>query len=216
MSAAPGVHAAAAPDAAHAGSIRRIGPNAITQLRTVLLRELGRDRSEALFCAAGLPDALDHPPESMVDERDVARLHQCVRRDCESASELLADAGDATGAYILVNRIPAPAVRLLKWLPASAAAPLLQKAIQRHAWTFVGSGTFGFEGRLRAGTLTAVLGDNPVVAGESGEGPLCAWHAAVFRRLFAELVAPGISVVETECCAAGAPACRFAIDLTRD
>ncbi len=203
MSAGAGVH--------DSGSAARIGPNAITQLRTVLLGRLGRAETEVVFRAAGVPDYLDRPPESMVDERAVARLHRRVRLDCASAPHLLEAAGDATGCYILANRIPAPAVRLLKWLPAGAAAALLQKAIRRHAWTFAGSGTFEFEGRLRAGTLTAVLRDNPVVAGESGERPLCVWHAAVFRRLFRELVAGSAEVVETECCAAGARACRFEI-----
>jgi divinyl protochlorophyllide a 8-vinyl-reductase len=55
------------------------------------------------------------------------------------------------------------------------------------------------------------IADNPVVRGETAATPVCHWHSAVFAGLFAALVDPHTQVIETACCACGAPACRFEV-----
>jgi divinyl protochlorophyllide a 8-vinyl-reductase len=41
--------------------------------------------------------------------------------------------------------------------------------------------------------------------------PVCAWHAAVFRRLFQVLVSPAATAIETSCEASGDDRCRFVL-----
>ena len=194
----------------------RIGPNAITQLEAVLLERLGQAETARLFANAGVAHYLGQPPTTMVDERDVARLHHQVRiaLPAPTAREILLEAGDRTGRYILANRIPRPIVFVLRHLPASLSARLLTRAIAKHAWTFAGSGAFEIRRHAGRGLITAEIGRNPIVAldtREPSESPICDWHAAVFQRLFRELVDASTTVIETDCCAAGAPACRFEI-----
>ena len=101
---------------------------------------LFRHRDELLAAAgiACLPDGT-----SMVDEVPVARLHQALRRRWPGeAADIAARAGRGTGDYILANRIPGAAKRILKVLPAGLRARVLAKAIAKHAWTFAGSGRF--------------------------------------------------------------------------
>jgi divinyl protochlorophyllide a 8-vinyl-reductase len=150
---------------------------------------------------------LDAPPsvKGMMPEVPAARLHQTVRAHLGPAAPwLLAEAGRATGDYILAHRIPRAAQTVLRALPPALSAPLLRTAIAKHAWTFTGSGDF------TAGPgLVFTIARNPVVAGESSPTPLCHWHAAVFERLFRTLVDDRLRARETACCACGDPACRF-------
>ena len=192
----------------------RIGPNAIIQLEMALREQVGAVEAREIFSGAGLLNCMARPPSGMVNEQDVARLHHEVRWRFggRQAQDILADAGDRTGRYILDNRIPAPVVVLLHHLPAFASSRLLMKAIEKHAWTFAGSGQFEMmRDRLWGGPIVARIVNNPVVMLDRSAGPICAWHAAVFRRLFRDLVDSRSQVMETECCAAGAAACRFEI-----
>lgn len=183
----------------------RIGPNAVIQLGETLAAH-GEDRlSREVYLAAGCPGWLAHPPQAMVEEGAVVRLHRALWQLAppEKAAAYAGEAGMRTGDYILANRIPAPARMLLRLMPAPIAARLLVEAISAHAWTFAGSGRFS----ARTGTpLIVEIADNPL-AGPEG----CLWHAAVFRRLFQSLVHAEANVRETACCGAGAPACRFEI-----
>ena len=183
----------------------RIGPNAVLQLVPVLDAHLGTDQRCALLAEAGigiLPDGT-----AMIDEAPVARLHQALRiRHPAVARRLARRAGLATGNYILKNRIPLPAQRLLRTLPAWLSARLLARAIAQHAWTFAGSGHF----RVATGRpLAFEIDDNPVVRGERAVAPVCDWHAAVFERLYCALVADDYVVQESKCAARGDGVCRF-------
>ena len=197
----------------------RIGPNAITQLEAVLQARLGQAETARLFAGASVGHYLQQPPAAMVDERDVARLHHQVRiaLPVPEARKILLEAGDRTGRYILANRIPRPIVFVLRHLPASLSARLLTQAIAKHAWTFAGSGAFEIRQNAGRGPITAEIGRNPIVAldtrepAEPSESLICDWHAAVFQRLFRDLIDASTTVSETDCCAAGAPACRFEI-----
>jgi divinyl protochlorophyllide a 8-vinyl-reductase len=192
-------------DGGQGADAARIGPNAIHQLVAVLDLREGRAVRDRLCAAAGI---VPPPPDAgMWPEVQAAALHRAVRDALpERAPLLLEAAGTATADYILAHRIPRPAQWLLRLLPRGPAARILGRAIAAHAWTFAGSGTF----RIGAGTpLAFEIRDNPLIAGEQAEAPLCAWHAAVFRRLFARLVWPGVAVQETACAARGDACCRF-------
>ena len=150
---------------------------------------------------------LSGPPSDagLMPEQPAARLHRAVRTHLGPAAPwVLAEAGRATGDYILAHRIPRPAQLLLRTLPAALSAPLLKTAITKHAWTFAGSGQFS-----TAPGLVFSIAQNPLVAGESSPVPLCHWHSAVFERLFRHLVDDRLRARETGCCACGDHACRF-------
>ncbi len=190
-----------------AGGEARIGPNAILQLVPVLDDGLGVESRKALCRAADIVELPDG--NAMVDEAPVARLHQALRREApDLAPELARLAGIATGDYVLANRIPGFAKGLLRLLPARFAAPLLARAIEKHAWTFAGSGTFRI---ASMNPMIFEITDNPVVSGEQAAEPVCEWHAAVFERLFRRLVADDYRATETDCAAAGGDCCRFDI-----
>lgn len=157
-----------------------------------------------MFGAAGLPGLLDHPPERMTDERLVAALHRTLHALLaeEDAAEVAAEAGTRTADYLLAHRIPRLLQGLLRALPAPLAARMLLRAIARHAWTFAGSGRVF----VTPGNPSVIeIENNPLATGP------CRYHLAVFTRLFTALVHPRVELRETQCCAHGAAACRFAI-----
>ena len=184
----------------------RIGPNAILQFVPVLEAAAGVEETARLLALAGI-GVLPDPDAGLIEEGPAARLHQMVRQaHPQDAARLAGEAGRRTGDYILAHRIPKPAQAVLRRLPARLSAPILARAIAKHAWTFCGSGEF----RLAASWPPRFeIVDNPVVRGEVSEVALCHWHGAVFARLFDRLCGPGWQAVETTCCAQGARACRF-------
>jgi divinyl protochlorophyllide a 8-vinyl-reductase len=187
--------------------MNRIGPNAILQLVPVLDEVLGPRHRDELLAAAGiacLPDGT-----SMVDEVPVARLHQALRRRWPGeAADIAARAGRGTGDYILANRIPGAAKRILKVLPAGLRARVLARAIAKHAWTFAGSGRFRV---VSADPPVFEIARNPVVRNEHAPAPICVWHAQVFERLYRALVADDYRATETDCGAVHGEVCRFAL-----
>lgn len=189
----------------------RIGPNAAIQLIRVMPLSADPETVRRILAAADALDWATRAPAEMVDERKVAALHRATRAilPAEDARALLAKAGALTGDYILANRIPAWARAVLKPLPAGVSSRLLVPAIAAHAWTFVGSGQFACD---RTDGLRLDIASNPLCLGEKSAKPICAWHAAVFQRLFEQLVSPRAHVVETRCCAQGDLCCSFAIN----
>ncbi|HSN71517.1 MAG TPA: bacteriochlorophyll 4-vinyl reductase [Steroidobacteraceae bacterium] len=188
----------------------RIGPNAILQTIDALVDRRSPEELTRVFVAAGIAGYLDSPPAAMVDERDVAQLHQRIRTRYPAAEwqAILSDAGRRTGEYVMANRIPAPVRWLMQSLPATPARAMLLSAIERHAWTFAGSGEF----RAVNGEPALIeIERNPIVAGERADHPVCHWHTAVFETLFQRLVSRRTRVLETACSAAGGSACRFEI-----
>lgn len=188
----------------------QIGPNAITRVAEVLRVRLGGTGAREVFTRAGLAHYLASPPEHMVDEADVLRLHHTLRDllGTGAALQVAQAAGTRTADYLLAHRIPRPVQRLLRALPAVAASPVLLAAIRRNAWTFAGSGRF----TARAGfPVRLAIVDNPLCRGEHSDVPLCSFYAATFERLFQVLVHPRAQVTETACEACGDDACRFEI-----
>lgn len=181
----------------------RIGPNAILQAVAVLDRVAGPGARARVMARAGV--AMPTGAE-MIPERDAAAMHLALRAELPAqADDLLWQAGQATGDYILRHRIPALAQRLIRALPAPIAARVLAAAIAKHAWTFAGSGSFTVQpGR----PLVFLIRDNPL---RDPDGHPCLWHTAVFQQLFRALVWPRATVRETDCQAQGAALCRFEI-----
>jgi divinyl protochlorophyllide a 8-vinyl-reductase len=192
------------------GPTGRIGPNAITRVAEVLPVFVGSRTTAQLFEAAGLADYLRHPPQDMVEEGEVSRLHTVLRARLgdDLAGQVARRAGLRTADYLLAHRIPKAVQALLKMLPAPLAARVLLAAIRRNAWTFSGSGVFV----AKAGQpCVLTIAGNPLCKGVSAAEPSCSFYAATFERLFRVLVHRDARVVETACEACGADACCFEV-----
>lgn len=194
---------------AHAAGL--IGPNAILRVAEALPARVGRETTHRLFDHAALGHRLREPPQGMVPEDEVRRLHAALRDELgvPLAREIAREAGQRTGDYLLAHRIPKPVQGLLKCLPARAAAAVLLSAIRRHAWTFAGSGRF--TARNGRPVVLSICG-NPLCQGwHSDDGPACDFYAATFERLFAALLHPRARVREVACEACGEGECRFEV-----
>ncbi|MEL6977146.1 MAG: bacteriochlorophyll 4-vinyl reductase [Pseudomonadota bacterium] len=201
----------AAPSAPSAGPAvaGTVGPNAIIQLARALRDAAGEAAAARILAAAGEAEALERPPEAMVDQARAARLFTATLDDLgpQRGERILAEAGRRTADYILANRIPPLARRCLPLAPVPLARRVLLSAIRASAWTFAGSGA------VRVGMRPAPwieIEANPLAT------PGCPWHGAVFQRLF-EVLAPGRGGVwrYRRGRAARAPVCRFAFEASR-
>lgn len=161
-----------------------IGPNAVLQTVAVMQERLGAAATGVILLDAqihALPSG-----EDMIPEMQALRLHRWLALHEPMGCFVIAEeAGSRTADYIIAHRIPKPAVWLLRHLPALLAAPLLMAAIRKHAWTFAGAGVFMPEGAWRF-TIDRSAAEDTIPLPDS----LFHWYAAVFRRLFRELVAP--------------------------
>lgn len=195
------------PHSGIAAEPHKVGPNAVTQLAAALEARCGGPLTDAVFAAGDVFAYRLNPPAAMIPQDIAIRAHRALFKlmHPNEAEAIAFDAGLRTGDYLLAHRIPKPAQLVLKVLPKRQAADLLISAIAKNAWTFAGSGQFA--ARRIKDCVTIDLFDNPLATNP------CAWHRGVFQRLFSRLVAPGVRVVETQCCADGAPSCRFEIRL---
>lgn len=194
--------------------IARIGPNAIIRVGEALLALQGAEVADRIHAAAGLSHYRHRPPEEMVPESEVTSLQQALRAELPTAvaGAVARDAGRRTGDYLLAHRIPKPAQRLLKWLPPSPACRMLLNAVAKNAWTFVGSGRYGFTmGR----PVVVSIAHCPICRGATARIPICDFYTGAFERLCQTLVSRHARVRETQCQALGAPACLFEIDWRR-
>lgn len=188
----------------------RIGPNAILQVIEAVTAAKGESACQALFSLAGLSHHLAARPTEMVSEHDVATLQRALREQfgADQAKALSWDAGLRTGDYLLANRIPKFAQRVLRYVPASVAARVLAQAIGKHSWTFAGSGTFSF----RPGKpFVFEIVNNPLCSQIKAQEPVCDFYAATFERIFRAIVHPNSRVVETQCEASGDRSCVFEV-----
>lgn len=160
-----------------------IGPNAVLKAVEVMEERLGPAETAAILAdaqIARLPSG-----EQMIPEIHALRLHRWLAlHDPMGAFVIAEEAGARTADYIIANRIPKPAVWLLRHLPAMLAAPLLMAAIRKHAWTFVGAGVFTAAGAW-CFTIDRSAADDRIPPPDS----LFLWYAAVFTRLYRALVA---------------------------
>lgn len=160
-----------------------IGPNAVLQAVAVMEERLGHAETQAILADA----QIERLPSGthMIPEIEALRLHRwLLLHEPMGAFVIAEEAGSRTADYIMANRIPRAAVWLLKHLPARLAAPLLMAAIRKHAWTFIGAGDFAADGAWRF-TVDRRTADDSLPPPDS----LFHWYAAVFTRLYRELVA---------------------------
>ena len=202
-----------APPSASGSRSGRIGPNAIIRTREAILAIEGKAAVTRILNDAGLGGYDGQDPADMVDEREVSALMQAVADafDHGRASTIGWIGGQRTGDYLLANRIPATAQRMLRALPDSVAARALLSAISSHTWTFAGSAKVGFDW---GNPLRVSIRGCPLCAGITSAAPCCAYYAATFERLFRELVDERTRVAETTCQATGAAACTFEIAIS--
>jgi divinyl protochlorophyllide a 8-vinyl-reductase len=140
-----------------------------------------------------------------VREDKAARLHQTVRRLWpEDAVEIAGIAGRAVAQRIMETQITARAQEMLSKMPRATGAWLLAKTARQNAWIFSGSGGFVVESEKRF-----VLRENPLVAGEKANAPVCHFHACLLEELFSALIHPRLVCHEVACLARGDEACIF-------
>lgn len=189
-----------------AGSVARIGPNAIIRIAEAMAASTGADTCRAVFAQSGLAHYLAAPPREMVAETEVIRLHGALHEVLrpEDASLVSRDAGRRTGDYLLAHRIPKFAQIFIKALPRALAYRVLVGAMTRNAWTFVGSGTI----RVSSWSpVTLEIRNSPLARNGWAS---CSYYAGCFERLYQVLIGEDIEVKETCCQARGADCCRFA------
>lgn len=150
----------------------------------------------------------------MVSERDVVTLHKTVRTMMTKSQgdQCLWRAGERTVDYILANRIPKPLQVLLRLLPAKQASTLLLNAIAKNAWTFAGSGTFGFTTGKPA-TLT--LTDCPACGEVYRPDERCLYYTATFQGLFQALAHPDARIEDDLSPSTNGRVRRFVLDWPR-
>jgi divinyl protochlorophyllide a 8-vinyl-reductase len=182
-----------------------IGPNAVLKAVEVMEERLGAAETAVILAdaqIARLPSG-----EHMIPEIEALRLHRWLAlHEPMGAFVIAEEAGARTADYIIAHRIPRAAGWLLRALPATLAAPLLMAAIRKHAWTFVGAGAFTPEGAWRF-TIDRTGTDDSLPV----PGSLFQWYAAVFTRLYRQLVAADCCCRVLESEAAHRPLRRFAI-----
>ena len=162
-----------------------IGPNAVLQMAWAMEGTIGAAAAREVLEVAGI-DALPSG-EAMIAEAEALRLHQAlVMLHPAAAEDIAAEEALGTADYIIANRIPRFAVLVLRWLPAPIAARLLMRAIEKHAWTFVGAGAFTVTGPWHFTIDRAQAGDRT-----APPDTLFHWYAHVFARLYARLVRAG-------------------------
>jgi divinyl protochlorophyllide a 8-vinyl-reductase len=191
----------------HAG---KIGPNAITQVIEALRALESPQAIDRIFQASRLGAYLCDAPADMVDELEVARLHDVLHDELGDARARTVGrmAGQLTGDYLLGFRIPRPVQLAMRCCPAAVSSRLLSKAIARNSWTFAGTGTFS----ARHGRPTTYeIRNCPICRGQRNVEPYCDFYAATFERLYSRLVHKHARVVEVACQAKGASACTFEI-----
>ncbi len=182
----------------------RIGPNALIQTRAAVTALHGPSSWERVRRASHLPTSL---PGEMVDERHFRRLVEAMVElfGMPAAHRMLGAAGARTADYVRRNRIPSLARGVLRLLPDRWSRPLLLRAIQRHAWTFVGSG------RMKHRRDRISIDGCLTCTGFTSEHPTGAFYQAAFESLLTHLVDPRLRVEETRCVARGDDACVFRI-----
>ncbi|ABZ83859.1 bacteriochlorophyll 4-vinyl reductase [Heliomicrobium modesticaldum Ice1] len=190
----------------------KIGPNSIIQTVAALQERYGEGRTAEFLVNVGRGDLTQKLPAEMVDEQEFNDLVRSIQASFgnQELTQLLRRSGELTAAYLLKHRIPLPIQWILRILPVRAGLKMLLSAIEKNAWTFVGTGSYRF-----------TMGDRPRITierclscrGLSANEPICAFYEGTFQTLIRTLVDKEATVKETACSAKGAPACVYEIRL---
>ncbi|MEE4154591.1 MAG: bacteriochlorophyll 4-vinyl reductase [Erythrobacter sp.] len=161
-----------------------IGPHAVIHMAESMAERLGPWATAAVLASAQIEE-VPQADGGMIPEIEALRLHRwLLLKEPVEGFAITREAARRTADYIIANRIPGAAVALLRALPARIAAPLLMRAIARHAWTFIGGGAFLAESAWSF-TIDRTAAEDPMPVPDS----TFEWYGAVFERLFQRLVA---------------------------
>ncbi|MGB9751428.1 bacteriochlorophyll 4-vinyl reductase [Roseiflexus castenholzii] len=188
----------------------KIGPNAIIQTVAALRDRLGDEAARATLVRGGAGDLPDHLPHELIDEREFHALVELLLEQIgeEQTNQVMARSGQLTSEYVFANRIPAFARLLLRLLPPSWGLRLLLPAMQRHTWTFAGSGVFAYDltPTPSISITNGALFDTPAMA-----AAMCAYYRGAFEQMFQKLICSRATLHDLECQARGDRCCRYAI-----
>ncbi len=185
-----------------------VAPQVVLEVLSESELRLGRQALGPLQAKAGL-SRLPGPSEPL-PETTAAALHHVLRSAFpDEAPGILAAAGRATADDLIAKQLSPRAQTMLSNGPWTIAAWLLGRWAKQNSWTFAGSAAFTPTAALEF----EILG-NPLIRNETATAPLCAFHTAMFERLFQRLVDPGLVCRELACQANGAHACHFAVALS--
>lgn len=192
----------------------RIGPNSIIQTVAAARAQYGDETVADWLRRTGRGHLLDAMPDHMLPESEFGDLIADLRfwLGLSAVADVLAQSGDLTAQYVATHRVPVPIRWLLPRLPVGLALRLFLPAIARHAWTFAGSGRFGYT-LQPAWRLT--LADSVEARGVRATEPVCAYYRAAFEGLLRRVVCDRLRVHEVACRAMGASRCEFAVELSR-
>ncbi len=188
----------------------KIGPNAIIQTVAALQELLGDEGARGVLVRGGAGDLPDHLPHALIDEREFHALVELLIEQIgsERTNQVMERSGQLTADYVFANRIPAFVRVLLRLLPPRLGLRLLLPAMQRHTWTFAGSGVFAYD-LMPTPSLSIANGslfDTPAMA-----SAMCAYYRGAFEQMFRKLICPRATLHELECQARGDRRCRYAI-----
>jgi divinyl protochlorophyllide a 8-vinyl-reductase len=191
----------------HVQNYARIGPNAIIQTVHALYDSYGEQQAAALLQQGGQAHLIDNLPTEMIDE---AAFHSLVhtlvvQTGAEQARMLLHDAGQRTAQYLLKHRIPSFFQRLVRLLPPRPGFKLLFWGIGKHAWTFVGSGTFHFQANHHPTIHVRVT--------YPSDSAVAQFYGGTFTHLMHALIDQRITVQTNTSNSAGAIDCTYTLTL---
>lgn len=124
----------------------KIGPNAIIQTVEALKEAYGETQVALMLQKTHYAHFVDSLPDEMIAEQTFYALVQELDKVLphNDIHTILKRSGQLTAFYLLQHRIPQFAQRLLPIMPRRVGLWLLLSAVQKHSWTFVGSGHYRF------------------------------------------------------------------------
>lgn len=205
MSKDSSVHTISHPPPLHPPTPARIGPNALIQTVRALQEICGLAQATAILEQGQQAHLIDYTPTEMVPEADFHALVLLLTKHLgvEQATHVLRVSGQYTARYLLHHRIPRLFQRLLKVLPRRLALALLLFAISKHAWTFVGSGTFTYH----VGKATRLT----VTSGIHSNGAVCGFYGGTFATLIQQIIDVEAQVQATRCQVGEDSRCEYVV-----
>ena len=160
----------------------RIGPNSIIQTVGALESAYGKQRTEEILTKTGQGHWIGNLPSEMVEESKFHSLVKALQQEIgdKATASILKESGERTAKYLLRVRIPGPFQKIVKLLPDGLAFKVFLFAISKNAWTFAGSGEFGYGSKPYPNiTVKVTYPSHPVVGN---------FYLGTFSALLRELI----------------------------
>ncbi|NTU53681.1 MAG: bacteriochlorophyll 4-vinyl reductase [Chlorobiaceae bacterium] len=166
----------------------RIGPNSIIQTVGALESAYGKQETEKLLKKSGQGYLINNLPSDMVEESKFHSLVTALQKEIgeQATAGILRESGERTAKYLLRVRIPGMFQILVKLLPTGLAFKVFLYAISKNAWTFAGSGEFGYGSKPSHNiTVKVTFPSQPVVGN---------FYLGTFSALLRELINPKAAI----------------------